>query len=157
MKKLLLILSLGILFAHCNSNPIEKPKDLISKEVMVDILYDLYLTNTLNSSDSKYLLDRGITPAKYIYTKYKVDSLQFSRSDRYYAADVEDYEKLYKNVTLKLLKEKEIIDALIAKEVKLDMKNEEIKSKDFTPIELADSLSKKRLHRKKILKDSLRN
>ena len=157
MKKLLLILIVGSLFAHCNSNPIKKPKDLISKEVMVDILYDLYLTNALNATDTEYLLDRGITPAKYIYAKYKVDSLQFSRSDRYYAADVDDYEKLYKRVTSKLKSEKESIDTLIAKNVNLGIKKDEVKSKGFNSIKLADSLSKKRLSRKETLRDSTRN
>ena len=157
MKKLLLILCFGIVLANCNSSPVEKPKDLIDKDMMVDILYDLYLTNALNSTDSKYLLDKGITPAKYIYGKYNVDSLQFSRSDRYYAADIDAYEKMYKSVTLKLQKEKEVIDTLISKELKSDLNDDELESNNLPSKNLRDSLANKRLQRKKDFKNSIKN
>lgn len=156
MKKLLLIISLSLLLLNCDSKPVEKPNDLISKEMMVDILYDLYVVNAIKSSNAKYLNELNITPANYIYQKYKVDSLQFSRSDRYYATDVEDYEKLYQRVTTRLQEQKAKIDTLIAKNPeKIVEKN----SNDtlVATFKTRDSLSKKRVLRKGLSKEGAEN
>lgn len=154
MKKLTLVLVIAMLFLNCDSRTTEKPKNLIEKEVMVDILYDLYLINALKSNDVKFSA-RGVTPAKFIYEKYKIDSLQFLQSDIYYASDLEEYEKLYQKVTQKLQEDKAVIDTLIArnpvKEPKIDSKTPVV-----TPFRVKDSLRAKR----KILtgyKDSIRN
>ena len=151
MRNLLVLLTFVILLTNCNSSPVEKPKDLIDKDVMVDILYDLYIANAMNSSDTRYLKDLNLTPAKYVYNKYKVDSLQFSRSDRYYATDVDEYENMYKRLTTKIQNEKAAIDAIIAKNP-----TPEVKSSLDTG-KLRDSLRKKRALRSEINLDSLRN
>ena len=149
MKRLLLIISICLLLLNCESKPVEKPEDLISKDKMVDILYDLYVVNAIKSSNAKYLNELHITPANYIYQKYKVDSLQFSRSDRYYATDVDDYEKLYQRVTTRLQERKAAIDTLISKNPE-----ETVKKNDtlVAPFKTRDSLSKKRALKKGLFK-----
>lgn len=139
-----------MLLVNCNSSPVEKPKDLIEKDVMVDILYDLYLANAMNTSDTKYLKELNLTPAKYVYHKYKVDSLQFSRSNRYYATDVDDYEKMYKKLTTRIQTEKAAIDASGTD----NPDDEEVVIKNSLQ---RDSLRKKRAFRAEIAKDSLKN
>lgn len=150
MRKLLLFLIVGMLLVNCNSSPVEKPKDLIEKDVMVDILYDLYLANAMNTSDAKYLKELNLTPAKYVYHKYKVDSLQFSRSNRYYATDVDDYEKMYKKLTTRIQAEKAAIDASGTD----NPDDEEIVIKNNLQ---RDSLRKKRALRVELAQDSLKN
>jgi hypothetical protein len=156
MKKGLVILTLGLLLINCNSDAIEKPKNLVDKDQMIAILYDLYLVNAIKSSDITYIQKNNITSANYIFQKYKVDSLQFSQSDLYYASDVEEYEKMYQRVTQKLQEHKAAIDSLIAKNP-----NEEVKSEQVAPVakplKVRDSLRKKRFNQTTLFKDSTRN
>lgn len=157
MKKLFLIFFCGILLVNCNSNPVEKPKDLLDEDQMVSILYDLYLINAVKSSNVAYLKENNITPSKYILHKYKVDSLQFSRSDRYYATDIDVYENIYKRVTQKLQDNKAVLDSLMAKETKFE-NAEDFKKSDVAPVKLDASKSKRSI--KKTLftrKDSIKN
>lgn len=127
MRKLVLLLFCGLLVVNCTSSPLEKPKDLIDEDQMVAILYDLYLVNAMKSSSTPYLKEHNVTPSKYILHKYKVDSIRFSRSDRYYASDIDTYEKLYQRVTQKLQEDKAKIDALMAKEANSETNIKELK------------------------------
>jgi hypothetical protein len=139
----------------CSSNTAEKPKDLIDKDQMVAILYDLYVINAMKSSNMQYLEDRRITSASYILHKYKVDSLQFEQSDRYYASDVEEYEKLYQRVSEKLNVNKAVIDSLIAKNPEQEIK---IENSAATPDKiLKDPRKKKKLVTKNLFNDSIQN
>ena len=52
-------------------------------------------------------------PTKYILEKYKIDSLQFVESNRYYSNDLEKYLNIYEIVLNKLEENrKEIIDSI---------------------------------------------
>lgn len=133
-----------MLLFNCKSNAVEKPEKLIEKEVMAAIFYDLYLANAIYSTDAKYFADREVTPAKFVYQKYKIDSLQFAQNDRYYASDVVLYEKLFRSVTEKLQKDKSLIDTLIAKSPPVEVK-EVVEKPLNSASELRDSLRKKRL------------
>lgn len=156
MKKLLALLTLCLLLQNCDSKPVEKPEDLVSKDMMVDILYDLYVINAMKSSEMEYLKEQNITPAKYIYEKYKVDSLQFSRSDRYYATDISTYEKLHERVTKRLQDDKAAIDSLLVKNPEEEIKDDVAKP-IVTPFKTRDSLRKKRTLRAKLIQDSIKN
>jgi len=88
----------------CNNNTIEKPKNLIEKDKMIDILYDLSLLDAVKTQ----FIEGGISNKKvndYIYKKYKIDSLQLVQSNKYYASDVEEYKKMFEKVKSKLDKE----------------------------------------------------
>ena len=90
-------------FFSCN-NTIEKPKNLIEKDKMTKILYDLSL---LDAMKNQYI-EGGISNQKandYIYKKYKIDSIQLVQSNKYYASDIEEYKKMYEEVKSKLDKE----------------------------------------------------
>ena len=47
----------------------------------------------------------------YIYKKYKIDSVQFSKSNKYYASDIDEYKKMFEKVKEKLSAETLKIDA----------------------------------------------
>jgi len=107
MRKIfLLILTISTLFS-CGEEVIEKPIDLIPKERMIDILYDLAIINAAKSSGPKVMENMNFEPMEYIYNKYEIDSIQFVTSDLYYASLPLEYEDIYKNLENRIIKEKE--------------------------------------------------
>ena len=89
------------LAVSCNNSVIEKPSNLIEKDKMVDILYDISLLETVKSQGIK----RGFTQSEinqYILKKYKIDSLQLISSNKYYASDAEEYKRMFEKVKAKL-------------------------------------------------------
>ncbi|TBX70673.1 DUF4296 domain-containing protein [Flavobacterium silvisoli] len=94
------LISLLFFFLGC-SNRMEKPKNLIDKDKMVDILYDLSLLEAIKAQN----IGGGINTKKaneYIYKKYKIDSVQLAQSNKYYASDVDEYKKIFVKVKAKL-------------------------------------------------------
>lgn len=78
----------------------EKPKNLISKSDMVNILIDLKIIASITGAGDIKLLDsNNVRAEKYIYNKYNIDSTQFALSNNYYAFHLDDYDDIYKKVT----------------------------------------------------------
>ncbi len=102
MKKLISLFLIIIVSVSCEKSSIVKPDNLISEDTMVDIIYDLALLEAIKGQNPGSLQTNGINPNNYIYKKYKIDSLQFAKSDQYYATDVKNYKKLYERVTKRL-------------------------------------------------------
>jgi len=84
----------------------KKPENLIVKEKMVDIIYEMSLLSAAKGVNRRLMEQEGIYPDKYVYAKYKIDSTQFAQSNEYYAFDLETYEEIYKSVKDKLEKDK---------------------------------------------------
>ena len=64
---------------------------------MVDILYDVSLLEAVRSQG----INGGVTNKEindFVKRKYNVDSTQFVKSNRYYAADVEEYKEMYEKI-----------------------------------------------------------
>ncbi len=104
MKKIAVIISCVFLAVGCNSNSVEKPQNLIGKETMVAILYDMALLEAIKTQN----INGGISSkvgSDYVYKKYKIDSLQFVKSNKYYAADIDEYKKMFEQVKARLVKE----------------------------------------------------
>jgi hypothetical protein len=100
MKKIIFF-CFAILVFGCKESAIEKPSNLIEKNKMVDILYDISLLEAVRSQNIK----GGISTSEinqFIFKKYKIDSTQFVSSNKYYASDVEDYKKMFEKVKTKL-------------------------------------------------------
>lgn len=114
MKKIFLILCFVAALFSCQNATVEKPEKPIDEPVMIDILYDLSLLEaikTQNISDS----DNTINSSQYIYKKYKIDSIQFVQNNKYYAADIENYKKMFDKVKARLEKETNKMDAILKK------------------------------------------
>ncbi len=109
MKKLMYFMVLTTLFA-CSEEVIEKPENLIPKDQMVEILYDLAIINSAKKSNPSYLTERGIEAMPFIYRRYDIDSLQFVQSDIYYASRPSEYEEIYSILEARLEKEKSEYD-----------------------------------------------
>ncbi|WP_100610184.1 DUF4296 domain-containing protein [Confluentibacter lentus] len=97
----------------------EKPKNLISKAEMVNILIDLKLIASVTAGDDIKVLDsNNVQSEKYIYKKYNIDSTQFALSNNYYAYHLEDYEEIYTKVKDSLEALSSFYEALELKELK---------------------------------------
>lgn len=88
--------------ASCAEKTIEEPENLIPESKMVAILYDLAIINAAKQTNSNVLVENNVRTMPYLFTKYKIDSVQFADSNIYYAADPIAYEALYKEVQTKL-------------------------------------------------------
>jgi hypothetical protein len=106
-KNLTVIMVLSLLVISCNGNgrP-KKPDNLISKNKMSEVLYDLYVINAAKGVNKKLLEANGFRPETYILTKHSIDSLQFVDSNMYYAFDIDVYEAIIDKVKARLEKEK---------------------------------------------------
>jgi hypothetical protein len=129
MKKLVSLFALLVLFSSCNKDLVKKPDNLIDKGMMVDVMYDMALLDALKYQDPNSLYDNGINPRTYVYKKYKIDSLQFVKSNAYYAADYREYKKMYDALNDRLKKEKASVDLIIKKEQKKAVALKKIKVK----------------------------
>lgn len=101
MVKYLLPLIL-LFFISCKEEVVKKPNNLIPKDKMVSILYDISLLNAGRSINQNVLNEYGIVPMAYIYKKHSIDSLQLINSDTYYASLPTVYEAIYTEVKEKL-------------------------------------------------------
>ncbi|MBT8377420.1 MAG: DUF4296 domain-containing protein [Bacteroidia bacterium] len=106
MKNAGIILLLILVFGCERFNKPKKPKDLIPRTEMVNILYDMYLINSAKGVNVTILEQNGVKPESYILTKHNIDSLQFAQSNTYYAYDTEGYDQLIEDVRTKITLQK---------------------------------------------------
>jgi len=116
-------------FVACQSvKEPEKPENLISKDMMIDILTDCYINNAVRSISFVILKDSKIRLDSMIYIKYQIDSLQFTQSNEYYSLQFNTYVDMLTQVEERLEKIKERTDSI----VKIEKKNDTISSEsDF--------------------------
>lgn len=104
MRKInLLLLAFSFVIFSCKEDVVSKPKNLIERDKMVAIIYDLSVLEAAKSQTSgiyhypKY--------SQFLKEKYKVDSLTFAQSTQYYASDMKEYKKIYDEVKARLQSE----------------------------------------------------
>ena len=103
IKRIYLTVFILVSLVGCNSvDKPKKPENLIPKDKMVDILFDVFVFNAAKGTDKRILEDNNVTPAIYIYDKYQIDSMQFVKSNEYYAYDIKVYDELIEKVQMKL-------------------------------------------------------
>ena len=153
MNKLQRIIILYLVFS-CNNtlNQNNKPpENLISKEKMVDIIYDMTLINVAKGVNKSILENNGIIPEQYLFNKHSIDSMLFAKSNEYYSYDLKTYQTIYDNVKIKLEKNKKIIiDSIeILKQISGEMSKKLIKESKKNKILIdtikIDSISKIKL------------
>ena len=153
MNKLQRIIILCLVFS-CNNtlNQNNKPpENLISKEKMVDIIYDMTLINVAKGVNKTILENNGIIPEQYLFNKHSIDSMLFAKSNEYYSYDLKTYQTIYDNVKIKLEKNKKIIsDSIeILKQISGEMSKKLIKESKKNKILIdtikIDSISKIKL------------
>ena len=114
MKKYSLIFGVLFIFSNCGNSLLDKPNNLINDDTMIEILTDLSIMDAMKNQNSvngtlKFEIN------DYVFKKYRIDSLQFAQSNKYYASDVPKYKRMYKIVNEKLTARKTELDQIILK------------------------------------------
>lgn len=123
----LMALVFGLLVTSCQEvKKPQMPSNLIAQDTMVSILVDAYMMNAARSIDNRTLVNKGVLLDSILYTKHRIDSLQFAQSNAYYASDLEAYKKIFLKVEAQLLLEKIKKDTLYA-QYKKDKEQQRIK------------------------------
>jgi len=112
MKKLSVIILVFIAMGCQHVEKPERPDNLIARDVMVDILTDIYLSNAAKSANNKVIRQKGMKLDSFIYKKYRIDSLQFVKSHAYYNSDLDTYEEIFMEIEERLAALKAISDSL---------------------------------------------
>ncbi len=138
MKKYIWCLIVLVGMVSCKEEAVPKPDNLLSKEQMANILYDVTLINAMKGVDKKKLEESFLHFDAYIYKKHNIDSAQFASSNNYYSANPLKYGKIYELVSAKLQKERTVVEAEMKKEQKRrdsvqKAKKEALKKKDTLP------------------------
>ena len=97
MKKIYLIL---IVFFSC-TNEVNIPDDIMSKDEMIEFLFDVNLINTsrgfTNISKNNYFLIRDTM----LFKKHEIDCLKFVKSNDFYSRNPRLYIKIYEGIDAK--------------------------------------------------------
>jgi hypothetical protein len=102
MRTITLLFGLIFLATGCGNSAVQKPDNLIDEDKMVEIIYDLSLLEAIKSQKPVVLETNQINPNTYIYKKYEIDSIQFAKSNAYYASDIKAYKEIYEKVSKRL-------------------------------------------------------
>ena len=103
MKNIFATLILGFFaVAGCNSGAIAEPKNVIERDVMVDIIYDLSVLEAMRSINASGTINYP-KANDYIKKNYKIDSLTFAQNSKFYASNPKEYKKMYDEVKERLL------------------------------------------------------
>ena len=118
MRKIILFLAIAITFVSCKEEVIPKPDRLIAQDVMIDIMYDLTILEAIKNQNPASLDTFKINSRAYIFKKYKIDSIQYARSNIYYASDYNEYKSMFEQISKRLEVKTQTVDSLIKKQKK---------------------------------------
>ena len=113
MRKIIPFLAILTLLISCKDEVVKKPERLIKRDVIVNVMYDLAVLEAIKYQNPASLDTFKINSRDYIYKKYKIDSLQFAKSNVYYASDYEDYKLMFEQITKRLDANKKSVDSLL--------------------------------------------
>ncbi|MEC5165832.1 hypothetical protein RCH18_001565 [Flavobacterium sp. PL11] len=156
MRKSFISAVILMLLISCTGDLVKKPKRLIDKDVMVNIMYDISILEGIKYQNPTSLDSFKINATDYIFKKYKVDSLQFVKSNVYYSADYKEYKILFDQVEARIEMQKVITDSLIKLEEKKAKEIKKVKLKK-APLLVADTLYKEKVRfiKKNLVKKSV--
>lgn len=107
----------------------EKPEDLIAKSKMIDVLTEAYLMNAARSYDLRLIRNKGVQLDSLIYKRFKIDSVQFARSNAFYTSDLNEYNEILTEVESRLLVMQNNADSL---DMLIKQQRMEARKKDST-------------------------
>jgi hypothetical protein len=101
MKNAFYIVLVVILISCVSKVKYDKPDDLIPKDQMVDLLYDIHLANG-TSGVKNIRLEKNVNYMAMVFEKHKIDSIRFASSNLYYISNTNEYEDIFKEVKKRL-------------------------------------------------------
>ena len=128
MRKIIPFLILFVFIGACsNSGKSKKPKNLLTKDQMVNILLDVSFINSAKGINKSILKNNGVVPEEYIYKKHQIDSLQFVSSNQYYSYNLKEYQEIIDKVNDSLKTLQDTYDVLVRKDSDSERKADSIK------------------------------
>lgn len=105
-KYFFLILAMVLVFSACDESVVEKPKKLVPRDRMVDMLTDMHIAESV-FQNRRYSSEQvfQFTEADFYYSilkKYNVVDTTFEKSLIYYSSYPKEFEKIYSRVLNKL-------------------------------------------------------
>lgn len=125
MKKIFLFISMLVLMVSCKKEVVAKPDKLIDEKVMTNILYDMALLEAIKYQFPYVVDSNQVNAPKYIYKKYKIDSLQFVQNNLYYASHFSQYKNMFTEVQNRIKAQ----DSIVNKQIVINRKKDSIKEK----------------------------
>jgi len=103
MKKIYILFTVIFLsIFSCDDPAVEKPKKLIPREKMIEMLTDIHIAEaTYSNLKNQDNLLRNSNPADFYYSvlkKHNVTDTVFEKSYIYYASNPKIFEKMYRQV-----------------------------------------------------------
>jgi hypothetical protein len=129
MKKIIATIIVLFVLVSCNNAPMAKPDNLIEEKVMTDILYDLTILDAIKSQNPYDTIKKNIKPKEYVFKKYKIDSLQFVKSNQYYISQIDQYKKMYDAIHERIENEKKANELLQKKSGSVSPSNNSLDDK----------------------------
>lgn len=126
LLKLLILVLLSLLWGCQKVQPVEKPKNLIPEEKMIDILVDMAKIDAAISINKPEYEKRGAPGKELLFQKYDIDSAQLVNSNAYYASKFRINQRIYETVVERLQTE---VDSLHKREEE-EQKNKELKKEE---------------------------
>lgn len=111
-----LICFASVLFSCGKKMKPEKPNNLIPEKEFTEILFDMFVINSAKGVNKKVMEENGLKPEQYIYDKYQIDSLQFAKSNEYYAFDSEKYAGILNKVKQNVENQKKMFEKQLEEE-----------------------------------------
>ena len=102
MRNLIFILLILFVPVGCDLSN-KKPDNLIVKEQMENIIFDILILNAINTNSLMSKME--VIGDEFIFDRYSVDSIQFYESEIYYSKRPRDHFEIYSNVKRRILKE----------------------------------------------------
>ena len=118
MRNIVISFIIIIYLFSCSNKSAKKPDNLISLETMEEVIYDVYMLNAIKISNKKLLQNEEVSFEKEIFEKYNIDSLQFAKSNDFYAADFETYKALIERIKKRMDLNKKALEELMEGEKK---------------------------------------
>ena len=101
MRNLIFILLILFVPVGCDLSN-KKPDNLIVKEQMENIIFDILILNGINANSLMSKME--VIGDEFIFDRYSVDSIQFYESEIYYSKRPRDHFEIYSNVKRRILK-----------------------------------------------------
>ncbi|MEM8999346.1 MAG: DUF4296 domain-containing protein [Bacteroidota bacterium] len=94
----------------CGEKVIKEPENLIAKEKMTAILYDIAVVQAAVATNKSIVEKYDIEVMAFIFDRYGIDSVQFAESDLYYASIPLEYEAIYAEIERRFEHEKTTLE-----------------------------------------------
>ncbi|MCH2034251.1 MAG: DUF4296 domain-containing protein [Tenacibaculum sp.] len=130
MKKIHYLIPVLLFIVSCTGNTIyKKPENLIPRDSMVLLLTDMHIASAAKQTKNKFSA-KDVNYMHFVYEKYKIDSVRFESSNKYYTSIIDKYDKLLNEVKANLQEKGTVIQReinasdSIKKSQKKDLKKE---------------------------------